>query len=285
MNHHRSVSERFLSIAGVRARIVEEGAGDPVLLVHGVAGWAENWAFTMPALAAAGFRALACDLPGFGQTERARGARYFAPPDPYYVRFIGELLDALALERVHVVGHSLGGAIATLVAVCMAGRLRSLTLVAPGGYGRRVARSFRLSSLPVATLVAWLAPTAFVRDTIAACFADPSLVPEWVYEQAVRYARAGGAVEFTRVMRQTVTLRGPRADLRDAWDDRVRRIALPTLVVWGKQDAVLPLTDLGEVTARLPHARVALVDGAGHLVQLERAEEFNRALLAFLRAT
>ncbi len=285
MKHHPDVpSERFLVAGGVRTRIVEEGSGDPVLLVHGIAGWAENWALTTPALAAAGFRAIACDLPGFGQSERRPGARYFDPREPYYARFLVELLDALALDRVHLVGHSLGGAIASVTAASRPERFRSLTLVSPGGYGRHLALSFRLSSLPIATLVARLAPTAFVRDTVDACFCDPGRAPEWVYEHATRYARTGGAVEFTRVMRQTVTLGGPRADLRAAWDERVRRIALPTLVIWGRQDIVLPLADLEAVRARLPHARVVLIDRAGHLVQLEQPTEFNDALVSFLRS-
>jgi pimeloyl-ACP methyl ester carboxylesterase len=284
MDHDREMSERFITAAGVRARIVEEGAGEPVLLVHGLAGWIENWAFTMPALAAAGFRAIACDLPGFGQTERSPRARYFDADDPYYVRFLAEVCDTLRIEPAHLVGHSLGGAIASCAAVCTPGRFRSLTLVAPAGYGRRVSLTFRLSSLPVAGIVARLAPTAFVRDTVAACFSDPASAPPWVYEHAARYARAGGALEFTRVMGQTVTLQGPREEIRLAWDDRVRRIALPTLVIWGRQDRVLPVTDLEDVRERLPGARVVLIEGAGHLVQLERPREFNEALISFLRA-
>lgn len=278
------MSERFVSAGGVRTRVVEEGSGDPVLLVHGVAGWAENWKPTMPALAAAGFRAIACDLPGFGQSERARRARYFEPPDPYYPRFVRELLDALALERVHLVGHSLGGAIASVTAALLSDRLRTLTLVAPGGYGRNLPLSFRLSSLRIAALIARFAPSALVHDTVSACFFDPSRAGDWVYDDAARYARAGGAVEFTRVMRQCVDLSGPRAHLRDTWDPHVRKVTLPTLVVWGRQDAVIPLGDLAEVRDRFPNARVVLIDRAGHLVQLERADEFNAALVHFLRS-
>lgn len=277
--------ERFIEAAGLRARVLEEGSGDPVLLVHGLAGWAENWTYTMPALASAGFRAIAPDLPGFGQTERPPEVNYFAPPDPYYVRFLADVLRALDVERAHLVGHSLGGAIATIGAVCLPDRFRSLALVAPGGYGERLALSFRLSSFPIATLVARIAPTLVVGDTVRACFYDPSRAPDWVFEQATRYARAGAAVEFTRVMRQAVDLRGPRRELRDAWDGPTRGIRAPALVVWGRQDAVLPASDVDEVIARLPHAQKKLIDRAGHLVQLERPDEFNPTLIAFLHAS
>ena len=275
-------SEQFITAAGVRARVLEEGEGEPVLLVHGVAAWAENWSLAMPALAAAGYRAIAVDLPGFGQSARARKPRYFDAPDALYVRFVRDVLDRLELERVHLVGHSMGGAVAAVSAAAMPERFHSLTLVAPGAFGRFVPLSFRLSSFRVATIFARLAPTALVRSSIDACFADPSCAPEWLYTQAFRYARAGGAAEFTRVMHYGVTMRGLRARLREPWEERIRALRLQTLVVWGRQDAIVPVDQLAEVRERLPHAQVVLLDRAGHLVQIERAREFNDALIAFL---
>lgn len=277
-------NERFLTAGGVRARVVEEGAGDPVLLIHGVAGWAENWAPTMTALAAEGFRAIAVDLPGFGKSQRAVSPRYFDKPDAYYLRFVRELLDALGLERAHLVGHSMGGAVASVAAASFPDRFRSLTLVAPGGYGRQVPLSFRLSSFRLASLIPRLVPTAFVRESVASCFYDPAAAQAWVFEQALVNARIGASAEFARVMHYGVTLRGVRTELIDAWDPEIRGIRLPTLIVWGRQDAVVPVTDLDAVRARLPHARVVLIDRAGHLVQLERPAEFNDALLGFLRS-
>jgi pimeloyl-ACP methyl ester carboxylesterase len=275
-------SEHFISAGGVRARFMQEGSGEPVLLVHGVAAWAENWSLAMPALAAAGYRAIAVDLPGFGQSERARNARYFDAPDPYYVRFVRDVADALELDAMHLVGHSMGGAVAAVAAGVMPERFRSLTLVAPGAFGRFVPWSLRLSSFRFAQLFARFAPAAFVRSSIDACFADPSCAPQWLYEQAFRYARAGGAAEFTRVMHYGVSLRGLRARLREPWEERVRAIRLPTLVVWGRQDSIVPIDQLDEVRARLPHATVVVLEPAGHLVQIERAAEFNAALVAFL---
>jgi pimeloyl-ACP methyl ester carboxylesterase len=275
-------TESFITAGGVRARVVQEGEGEPVLLVHGVAAWAENWSLTMPAAAAAGYRAVAVDLPGFGQSERAPKPKYFDPPEPYYVRFVRDVMDVLELERPHVVGHSMGGAVATAAASTMPERFASLTLVAPGAFGTVVPLSLRLSSFRVATLFARLAPTALVRSSLQSCFADPAAVPAWLHEQALRYARAGGAVEFTRVMHYGVSLRGLRARLRDPWEEKVRALRLPTLVVWGRQDAIVPLAQLEEVRARLPHAKVVVLDRAGHLVQIERAQQFNGALLAFL---
>jgi len=277
-------TERFVTAGDVRARLLEEGQGEPVLLVHGAAAWAENWALALPALAAAGYRAIAVDLPGFGQSGRARAPGYFDAPDAYYVRFLREIMAALDLERAHLVGHSMGGAIAAVAAGAMPARFQSLALVAPGAFGTSVPLSFRLSSLRIATLFARLAPTALVRTSVQSCFFDPTCVPDWFYAHAFRYARAGGAAEFTRVMHYGVTLRGVRPLLRDHWEDRIRGIRVPTLVAWGRQDAIVPVAQLEDVRARLPHAQVVLFDRAGHLVQIERAPEFNEALVAFLHS-
>jgi pimeloyl-ACP methyl ester carboxylesterase len=275
-------TERLLTAGGVRARALEEGAGDAVVLVHGAAAWAENWMLTMPALAGAGYRAIALDLPGFGKSERARSPRYFDHPDAYYVRFLREAMDALELEAAHLVGHSMGGAVAAIAAAALPERFRSLALAAPGAFGTTLPLSFRLASLRIAGLFARFAPAALVRSSVNACFADPGCVPDWLYEHAHRYARAGGAAEFARLMHYGVTLRGVRPELRDRWEDAIRAIRIPTLVVWGREDVIVPLTHLVEVRARLPHARVALIERAGHLVQIERPDEFNAALLAFL---
>lgn len=276
--------ERFVDAAGVRTRVLDEGAGAPALLVHGIGGCAEDWTLTIPALRDAGYHAIACDMPGQGRASRPRGVRYFDRRGAFYVHFLTELLDALALERVHLVGHSLGGTIATMAAIALPARLRSLTLAAPGGFGA-VVRSFRVAALPLATLVATLWPTFTLRESVAACFHDVGRMPAWYYGTIERYARAGAAAEFTRVLRQGLTLRGIRGDVLAPWLDAVGGIALPTLLVWGRQDVVVPYGDLAEVRRRLPHAHVAEIEGAGHLVQLERPEEFNRALLGFLRTT
>ncbi|HKW78705.1 MAG TPA: alpha/beta fold hydrolase [Candidatus Limnocylindria bacterium] len=275
-------SERFVTAGDVRARLLEEGEGEPVLLVHGVAAWAENWSLALPALAAAGFRAIAVDLPGFGQSGRARAPRYFDASEAYYVRFLREVMDAVALDRTHLVGHSMGGAIAAVAAAAMPERFQSLSLVAPGAFGQHVPLSFRLASFRMAELFARLAPTALVRSSIDACFYEPKSVPEWFYAHGFRYARAGGAAEFTRVMHYGVTLSGVRPMLRDHWQDKIRAIKLPTLIVWGRQDAIVPVAQLEDVRAMLPHAQVVLFDRAGHLVQIERAPDFNEALTEFL---
>jgi pimeloyl-ACP methyl ester carboxylesterase len=275
--------ERYVRAGSVRARVIESGEGEPVLLIHGVGGFAENWRPTMEALASSGFRPIACDLPGFGRSERARRARYFDPQEPYYARFIAELLDALDIESADVVGHSLGGAVAAVSAISFPERVRRLILVAPGGFGTTLASSFRMFSLPLLDRLAPFVSDRLIRDVVCANFADPSCAPDWLFDDAVRYSRAGGAAEFARVLRTVVTLRGVRPELIAAWEERGATLRSPALVVWGRLDRVLPVEHAQAAIARIPNARLEIIEDAGHLVMLERPKEFARALLAFLR--
>lgn len=278
-------TEHRVTAGGVRARVIEEGSGEPVLLVHGVGAFAENWDPILAGLAANGYRAIACDLPGHGESERARGVRYFDPQAPYYVRFLTDVLDACGVDRADFVGHSLGGGIAGVMALAAPHRVKRLVLVAPGGLGENLTRPLRLSALPFAYIAARFLSDDDVRAYVRSCFYDTARVPEWLDQLAIRYARAGAAAEFARVMRQVATLFGLRPSLRRAWLGRLAELRCPALVVWGREDAVLPLADAEATLRTLPHARLVVIPSAGHLVMLEQPEEFLRAILAFFRST
>lgn len=274
---------RTIDVAGARLRVLEAGDGPrgPVLCIHGVGGWAETWRETLDALAAAGHRAFALDLPGFGESPAPRGARYFDADDPFYARVVMGALDALGLADAHLLGHSLGGAIAYGAAVTAPERVRSLVLVAGGGVGLDVALPLRLATLPGMSLLARLRGPSYARAGLASCFLDPARCPEALWLEADRYVpRSLG--ETVRVLRSGVTLRGVRRSLRDAWMARASRYAGPVLVVWGREDAVLPSAHAALVREIFPRADVVIVERAGHLVMVERPEDFQAALLPFL---
>ena len=277
--------ERFIRAGGVRARVIEEGEGEAFLLVHGVGAWAENWLPVMRPLADAGYRAIACDLPGHGQSGRARRVRYFDSDDPYYVRFALDVLDALGIERANLFGHSLGGAIAGIAALAAPHRVRRLVLVSAGGLGADLPRTLRLSAIPLAHLLARFLSDEDARAYVRSCFYDPRRVPEWLYADAIRYTRAGAGAEFCRVMNQVATVFGVRESLRRAWLRRLGTLRCPTLVVWGREDAVLPVSHAEAARELIPHARVEIVPGAGHLLMVECPQEFTRIALAFLKST
>lgn len=276
------ITQRLITAGGVRARVIEQGQGDPILLVHGVGGWAENWRYTLPALAGAGFRAIACDLPGFGLSQRPPDVRYLDPVSPYYVSFIRDVLDALAIPRASLVGHSLGGTIAAVTAACVPGRVHRLGLVAPGGFGVDVPARLCVFGLPFSGRLARFTPEALVHSFVRSNFCDPGRIPAWLYQEATSYHRAGRTMETARVLRQLATSRRQRDELRRAWRPRLADLRQPTLIVWGLGDRTMPATHVDSARALLPLARVELFANTGHMPMIERAADFNHALLRFL---
>ena len=278
--------ERSVTVDGLRLRVIEAvpdaERDDPVLMIHGVGGWAENWREVMPGVAASGRRAIALDLPGFGQSERPRRARYFDPERPFYARLIFALLDALGIQRAHVAGHSFGGGVAYTAAIWCPERTRSLTLVAPGGVGTEVARALRLFTLPGFGLLARLRQSErATREVVYSCFYDPSQCPEEVVAEAVRYGPTALG-EIVSVLRASLTLRGVREDVRRPWIERRERYAGPALVAWGREDAILPARQVEDALRLAPQAEVRVIPSCGHLVMIEKPRELLEAMLPFL---
>ncbi|HEV8229888.1 MAG TPA: alpha/beta fold hydrolase [Candidatus Limnocylindria bacterium] len=276
---------KTLTVMGLRTRVLEEGEdrrGDPVVMIHGVGGWAENWREVMDPIAQTGRRAIAFDLPGFGESEAPGNVRHFGPRDPFYPRFVVALLDALELSSAHLVGNSLGGGIAFTAAVTAPDRTRSLALVAAGGIGTRVASFLRFSTLPgIVLLSRVVGGPEQARAVLRSCFYDTRRIPESLYDEAERYGYPSFP-EFVRALRSCVTLRGVRPGLRAYWAEQADRYDGPVIVIWGRQDAVLPVSDIADAKDVLPQAQLSIIEGCGHLPQVERTAEFLTQLLPFL---
>ena len=276
---------RSLLVGGIGVRAVETGPpdGPPVLCIHGVGGWAGNWRETLAALSAAGYRAVAIDLPGFGESEAVRRARYFRGTDALYARLVRGTLDALGLRDAHVVGHSLGGAVAYMGAVSAPERVRSLTLVAPGGLGLDLPWTLRLGSIPLVGGLLSGRTREAARAGLASCFHDPRRIPRELLEECDRYS-ARSIPETLRVLRAGVTLRGVRRGIRDEWAARSTRYTGPVQLIWGVNDSVLPIGHADGAADLFPRAALHPIADAGHLVMVEQPAAFMRALVPFLEA-
>jgi 4,5:9,10-diseco-3-hydroxy-5,9,17-trioxoandrosta-1(10),2-diene-4-oate hydrolase len=236
----------------------------------------------MPALASTGRQVIALDLPGFGESEAPRRVRYFGPEEAFYPRFVLAAMDALGIERAHIAGNSMGGAIAYMTAVTAPARARSLVLVAPGGLGRDVAFFLRACALPGFGLVARLPrPRRAAREVLRTCFYDAGRISGELYAEAERYGN-GSFPEFVRALSAGVGIRGVRRSLREAWVARASLYTGPALVVWGREDFVLPLRHLADVHRTLPQAQIAVIERCGHMAMAECPDEFLAATLPFL---
>jgi pimeloyl-ACP methyl ester carboxylesterase len=262
------VAERYLTLSHGRTRVLEAGTGDPVILLHG-AGFtagAESWLLTIEPLATR-FRVLAIDCLGWGLSDRLDTGYSFA----YLVDHVREVQDVLGLTRSHVVGHSMGGWIASLLAYESPNRVDKLVLVASGGTATR----------PLPTMVHFKPPSRQeIRAGLEQRFSGRGVEIDRLEQQDIRKTENVAWVEaFAKVMAHMTdsVTRARYNTLR-----RLPRITAPTLIIWGRDDQVNAL-EMGEETHRLiRNSRLVVLEGCGHGVPTERPEEFNRLLLEFL---
>ena len=255
-----------IEAAGRRLRYLEigEGGATPVVLVHGFGGDLNTWMFVQPGLAE-GRRTVALDLPGHGGSEKAVGSG-----DPGTLADAVEaLLAALGIGRAHLVGHSMGGAIAALVALRHPERAASLTLVAAAGLGLEIDGTFidgfiragrRREAIEVLTRLVY----------------DPALVSRVMVEEVLRYKRLDGVTGALTTIAQAWFADGrQKLDLRE----RIAALASPVQVIWGREDRIIPAAHGEALAGRFP---VRVLDQAGHLPHLEKAGEVGRLLRGFI---
>ena len=245
-----------------------------MLLLHGIGHSLRIWFRTMPALTSAGFRAVAIDTPGFGYSQAPEAILGEAAT----AAFLAEFLDTFYLERVHVVGHSLGGALATVFALHRPERVDRLALVAPA-VGPDVNPALRILGLQVARPL--LRPVALrqVFGLFATSWDDDLLESEvadaerWLADPVARRY-------FWNVLRTGLRLRGVRPE----WLllERLNELQMPVMFAWGRRDMILPVSNLEKIRARLPRARCEVYPEAGHMLPYEAAEKFSADLIDFL---
>ncbi|MEZ0494509.1 alpha/beta fold hydrolase [Kineococcus sp. TBRC 1896] len=263
---------------GMRVRYRTRGEGDPVLLLHGIGCSLEDFDEQVELLSGR-YRCWAVDLAGFGGSDPM--------PVPATVARLGAFVAAFAdavgiTEPAHVVGNSLGGAVALRFAVDHPGRVRSLTLADPAGFGRDVTVALRAITVPLLSRRLLEPGTEASRRTLRAVFHDAGLVTA---ERVARAEALSRRPHGARVMRQTARSLGTPLGVRRRWRRDLLRAAratpVPTLVVWGAQDRILPATHLDAARRELPHARTHLFPATGHMPQIERPAEFAELLQEF----
>ncbi|GAB3469265.1 alpha/beta fold hydrolase [Kineococcus endophyticus] len=267
---------------GLRARYRVQGEGDPVLLLHGIGCSLEDFDEQVELLSGK-FRCWAVDLAGFG------GSDPLPVPNsvPRLAAFVAAFADAVGIDvPAHVVGNSLGGAVALQFTVDHPERVRTLALADPAGFGREVTVALRLLTVPVLAR-RLLEPSAEAsRRTLRAVFHDRDLVTA---DRVARAEALSRRPHGARVMHETARSLGTPVGVRRGWRRRLLRGAaanpVPTLVVWGEQDRILPAAHLDAARRALPHARTHLFPATGHMPQIERAEEFARMLEEFWTTT
>lgn len=266
---------RFVPVAGLRVHVRDEGRGPPIVLIHGTSASLHTWDAWAAALRDS-FRVVRFDLPAFGLTGTRPDGDYSVPA---YVRFVEAVLDSLRVGPAVVAGNSLGGEIAWHLAAAAPARVARLVLVDPAGlpFDRTPPLAWRIARLPGAPrLVELVSPRSLIRASLLDVYDDDALVTDTLVDRYWLLARRPGArAAFVARVRASVV--GDTAALR--------RLAMPTLVLWGDGDRWIPTALAAEFGRRIPGARVVVVPHAGHVPHDERPAPTLEALRGFLRDT
>lgn len=263
----------WLDAGGIRTNVHVRGAGAPVLLLHGsgpgVSAWA-NWRVTIPKLEQH-FRVMAPDIVGFGYTERPAGTTYDVAT---WRQHLEAVVDAAGLEQFSIVGNSFGGALALAYTIANPARVRRLVLM--GSAGAEFTLTEGLDAV-------WgYEPSLAAMRALLDIFAyDRSLVSDGLAKLRFEASVRPGVQEAYSAM-----FPAPRRRWIEALQvplEELRRLAQPTLVVHGREDAVIPLQASLALFDAIPDAQLHVFGRCGHWIQIEHADRFARLVIDFLQ--
>lgn len=256
-----------IMVFGQKIHYVEAGSGPPVILLHGIGGSSQAWQFNIGPLAEK-FHVFVPDQIGFGKSDK--------PLVNYrirtYVDFLDQFCKQLKIERASLVGNSMGGWIAAAFAAAFPDRVDKLVLVDAAGYAPP--KDFDMRTLYS------LNPTTRegMKALAAKVFYNKAFLTDALIEQAITARLAAGDGYTINSIAESV-IRG-----EDFLDEAVKTIKRPTLIVWGREDGLVALSDGQRFNKDIAGSKLVVIDQCGHLPNIEKAAEFNAAVIKFLTA-
>jgi pyruvate dehydrogenase E2 component (dihydrolipoamide acetyltransferase) len=248
-------------VQGLRIRYLRRGEGtEAAILIHGFGGDLNTWMFNHQDLAT-NHSVYAFDLPGHGSSSKQVGEGTLAG----LAEVVGGFLDSIGVSKAHLVGHSMGGAVAAIFALKHPERCLSLTLIASAGLGPEIDGDYIRGFVSAAR-------RNELKPHLEKLFADSRLITRQLVDDTLKYKRLDGVEAALRTIasqlcpsdRQAVILR-----------EQIGQLSIPVLVLWGSEDRILP----GSHALNLPQqVRTEVLPGQGHMVHMEAASKVNTAI-------
>jgi pimeloyl-ACP methyl ester carboxylesterase len=273
-----SPQDRYARVGSINTRYRMRGIGSPVVLVHGVGSSLEDWDHNFAPLAEH-HCVYALDLVGNGRSDKPTAPYTLA----YLSDFVRDFLRTQDLERVSLVGNSLGGTVVLDFVIRYPEQVERLVLVDPAGLGCEITQLFRLCTLPV--LGKQLTkPSPNGSDQLQRSFYfDQSLVtPELVQFKYELSSQPGMQDAMLATLRANANLHGVKSSIVSGITGNLSRITAPTLVIWGREDRTIPVVQAEVARKGIPNVQVHIFDRCAHAPMIEKAEAFNNLLIKFL---
>ena len=278
------MSVEEITLHGHRVSYRRDGWGPPILLIHGVTGSSETWDDVIPFLSDR-YTVIAPDLLGHGDSAKPRGDYSLGA----YASGIRDLMRAIGHDSATVVGHSLGGGVAMQVAYQFPELCQRLVLVSSGGLGREVSIFLRAATLPGSE---WVLPLLASNGVLSAVGsvgnllrsiglrAGPDLQELWKGFSSLGDAEARQAFIYT--LRGIVDPGGQRVSARDRL---YLAETVPTLLVWGERDPIIPVVHGYSAHEQIPDSKLEIIEGAGHFPYRDDPRRFAGILSDFIETT
>ena len=276
------LEDRFIDINGYKTRYWLSGNSESIiLLLHGFAFSVEIWESNIHELSK-NHKVIALDLLGFGLTDKPKGKQKIED----FPLFVFEFLKKMSIQKVHIVGHSMGGLIATKMAELHPEVIESLVLLGSAGFSKNIPMHFRIFSLPFIGemfvkpnkrgLMSALRKNTYVKSAVTPKLADK------LFEFSLHPEMGPTLLKITRTAVDFFGFKG--FIIRNIKKD-IHKLTMPVLIIWGKEDSIIYLDHAYVANRLIKQSKLVIFDECGHLPQLEYPEKFNYLLGQFFNVT
>jgi len=275
----QQLRDQYIKVGNIKTRYWALGDGKSTsILIHGLGNHIECWEANITALAQ-DQRVYALDLPGFGRSDKPQVKLSI----PYFTEFVKEFMIVQDVNKAALIGESMGGAIVLQFALQYPHQVEKMVLADSGGLGKEVSIYLRMGSLPILGEL-FAHPSRKGSAQLAhRLFYNQDLITDQMIEEDYEISSLPGAQRcLLSALRSMCNIWGVKGDVYHPILDRLEEIRVPTLVIWGAQDRLLPVAHAHQAAKRLPNARLHIFDPCGHVPNIERAEEFNALVTDFL---
>lgn len=279
MTQPKFPQDRYIKIGQINTRYWRAGdSGNFLVLIHGAGSSIEAWSRNIQALAQY-HQVYAFDMVGSGLSDKPIVTYSLE----YQVQFLRDFIDTLQIQRAAFVGHSMGASLILKLALESPERVEKLVLVSSFGLGREISVASRLlAALPIIIYLFQPSPKSVKLILRQNVYNINSVPREWVKMRSEAFKSPGRKQAFVSFLKSHINLLGVRQSVFRPIITQLVNIRVPTLIIWGKQDAILPVAHAHVAAKHIPNVHLHIFDQCGHWAQFEHPQEFNQLVTEFL---